>query len=506
MPTERSKLAGALSTLRELQQGGRSVFRSNEFTRLQRERLVRQGYLLKVMRGWLLSTSPGTDAGDSTPWFTSFWGFVAAYCENRWGEAWHLAPESSLLLQVEDRTIPRQLLVYSPKAGGNPIDLPFQCSLLAIKPTRKTRDDEVTVVDGLRVLPVEVALARLPESSFKTRSREIQTALATLVDVPRLLRIVLENSQPIVAGRLAGALRHLGRDDDADEIIKAMRSAGHDTREANPFADVRRLVTWRTETSPLATRIEALWADLREDVLQNFPDPPGRPQDIAAYLTQVDDCYSVDAYHSLSIEGYRVSNELIEKVRAGSWDADGADKGNRDAMAAKGYAQAFAVVRASVERILKGEDAGVVARAEHQTWYRELFAPSVAAGLLEARDLAGYRSEPVFIRTSRHVPPRAEVVSEAMSFLFKLLETEPEPAVLAVLGHWLLGYIHPYRDGNGRVARFLMNTMYAAGGYPWMVIRVEDRNEYMAALEAASIDHDIVPFARFLGERALGDE
>ena len=50
--------------------------------------------------------------------------------------------------------------------------------------------------------------------------------------------------------------------------------------------------------------------------------------------------------------------------------------------------------------------------------------------------------------------------------LFELLENEIEPSVRAVLGHWLFGYIHPYPDGNGRIARFLMNVMLASGGYP----------------------------------------
>jgi Fic family protein len=35
-----------------------------------------------------------------------------------------------------------------------------------------------------------------------------------------------------------------------------------------------------------------------------------------------------------------------------------------------------------------------------------------------------------------------------------------------VLGDWLLGYFHPYPDGNGLVARFLLNAMLAPGGYP----------------------------------------
>ena len=53
-------------------------------------------------------------------------------------------------------------------------------------------------------------------------------------------------------------------------------------------------------------------------------------------------------------------------------------------------------------------------------------------------------------------------------------------------------------DDNGRIGRFLMNTMMASGGYPWTVIPVTDRNAYVNALEKASVREDIVPFAEFL--------
>lgn len=99
------------------------------------------------------------------------------------------------------------------------------------------------------------------------------------------------------------------------------------------------------------------------------------------------------------------------------------------------------------------------------------------------------------------MPPRSEAVRDAMPTLFAIFGEESEPSVRAVLGHWLLGYIHPYPDGNGRMARFLMNAMLASGGYPWTVIRVEDRDEYLTALERASVSTDIVPFANFIAER-----
>ena len=150
---------------------------------------------------------------------------------------------------------------------------------------------------------------------------------------------------------------------------------------------------------------------------------------------------------------------------------------------------------------MTGADAAKLVRGAHRDWYRELFLPCVAAGLIEVQALAGYRTHFVYLQGSRHVPLRWEVVPDAMEAMFDLLEGEQKPAVRIVLGHWLFGYIHPYPYGNGRMARFLMNTMLASGGYPWTVIRVEDRAAYMKALESASVEMNIGPFATFLAER-----
>ena len=85
-----------------------------------------------------------------------------------------------------------------------------------------------------------------------------------------------------------------------------------------------------------------------------------------------------------------------------------------------------------------------------------------------------------------------------MPTLFDLLMEEDNPAVRVVLGHFIFVYIHPYFDGNGRMGRFVMNLMLAAGGYPWLIVPIERREEYMQALEAASVKGDIKPFTLFL--------
>ena len=168
-------------------------------------------------------------------------------------------------------------------------------------------------------------------------------------------------------------------------------------------------------------------------------------------------------------------------------------------MAAKGYWDAFQAVERSISRILEGENPGVVADTDHGEWYRELFGPSVAAGLLKPSDLAGYRNHQVYIGGSMHTPLNKEAVRDAMPVLFELLAAESEASVRVVLGHFIFVYIHPYMDGSGRMGRFLMNAMLASGGYPWTVIPVEQRDKYMHALEQASVGQDIEPFARFLG-------
>jgi Fic family protein len=85
--------------------------------------------------------------------------------------------------------------------------------------------------------------------------------------------------------------------------------------------------------------------------------------------------------------------------------------------------------------------------------------------------------------------------------LFDLLKEEPEPSVRAVLGHFIFVYIHPYMDGNGRIGRFLMNVMLASGGYSWTIIPIESRDQYMDALEKASVEQNILPFTEFIAKQ-----
>lgn len=503
MPTPNEKLAASLAVLQELQKGGRRVFQSKEFTKLHRGRLHRNGFLQEVMKGWLISSSPSAREGDSTPWYASFWEFCALYCNDRFGDEWHLSPEQSLLLHAENTVIPVQVIVYSARGANNIVRLLFGTSLYDLKQAEMPPRADVTIRDSLRLFSPAAALVKVPAAFFVRHPIESQVALASIADASDVLRRLLDGGHSVVAGRLTGAFRRIGRAAVADEIIVTMKAAGYDVRETDPFTQQQTFGALRATAAPIVGRLQAMWEAMREPVAEAFPKSPGLPHDKAAYLRFVDDIYKSDAYHSLSIEGYRVTPELIERVRSGSWDPDhhDDDRQGRDALAARGYWQAFQVVKSSVTEIIAGANPGSLVRTAHRDWYRELFQPCVAAGLLRASALAGYRNDAVYLRTSRYVPPRWEAVRDAMPALFDLIEQEPEPGVRAVLGHWLFGYVHPYPDGNGRMARFMMNAMLASGGYPWTIIRVEDRDAYLSALDSASINLDIQPFAHFIAER-----
>lgn len=499
-PAQR-RLTNALHSLKALQERGQVVVQSEQLERRQREALLKAGFLRRVVKGWYLVSSPTDTPGDTTPWFAAMRHFVADYCTARFGDAWHVAPAYSILIHTGATTLPAQVIVHAPDGGNKSLELPGGCSLLTYK-TALPSGDKMDVRSGLRVLTLPAALVRVPELFFRTAATDAQIALAALPNASDLNRELLAGSHSVVAGRLAGALRAVRRPQLADDVLSTMRAAGYTLQESNPFASDPPVLGSARPASPYVHRLQLMWRGMRGEVVRHMPEAPGLPADIDAYLADVQEQYRADAYHSLSIEGYRVTDALIERVASGVWNPaqHATDNDARNTMAAHGYWRAFEAVHQSLRRILAAEPPGEIARAEHGVWYRALFSPSVTAGIISATDLAGYRNAPVYIKNAAHVPPSRDAVREMMPALFDLIADEPSAAVRAVLGHFLFVFIHPYMDGNGRIARFLMNAMLTSGGYPWTIIRLDSRDRYMEALDAASARSDIGPFAQLVAD------
>ena len=283
-------------------------------------------------------------------------------------------------------------------------------------------------------------------------------------------------------------------------LKKELSQIGWPIQEINPFDQEPSEISYQAFQSPYAARVHALWGRFRPIVLKHFPKAPKISSDINKALEKITEVYVQDAYNSLSIEGYQVTEGLIQKVEQAKWrpDLDMSDRGQYNALAARGYYESFLEVKKTVEKILEGGKAGELVAHDLQKWYQKLFHPMVQAGILSASDLFGYRRQQVYIRSSRHLPPAKEYLTDAMDALFQLFKEEEHAAVRAVLGHFIFVFIHPFMDGNGRIGRFLMNVMLVSGGYPWTIIRVSNREQYMEALERASVDGDILPFVQFI--------
>jgi len=500
MAAPNEKLAQSLAELATLQDQGARVIRSNQLTRTHRERLKKGGFLQEVFKGWYLPSRPGEPLGSTSAWFASMRNFISGYCDDRFGNDWHLSPEQSLQLRSGERALPRQLQIWTKGGNNQLVPLPHGCSLFLYRAPGLLPSTAEPDEGGLRLVELAPALVAVGAGFFQQQTVAARISLGMVEDLTALLTVLLDGSHSVVAGRLAGAFRALGGAASADNIVKTMRSAGYVVNEASPFDVAPPALPGGRPESPYVQRLRVTWEQMREVVLGHLPAPSSLPTDIGAALKDIEARYVSDAYHSLSIEGYRVTPALIERVRSGNWNPDGMDKDARDAMAAKGYFEAHTEVTAFIERQLKSSSPTYAVRDALSSWHRALFSLSVQAGLLKPSDLAGWRNDQVYIRGAMHVPLSKEAVRDCMPVLFELIAAEPHPGVRAVLGHFFFVYIHPYMDGNGRLGRFLMNAMLATGGYVWTVVPVEQRKPYMEALEKASTGHDITEFSALIGQ------
>ncbi|MCB0845963.1 MAG: Fic family protein [Bacteroidetes bacterium] len=76
---------------------------------------------------------------------------------------------------------------------------------------------------------------------------------------------------------------------------------------------------------------------------------------------------------------------------------------------------------------------------------------------------------------------------------------EANPILLAAEFHYKFIRIHPFDDGNGRTARILMNFILMQFGYPPVIIKTEDKENYFAALRQADAGQ-IAPFIEYIAQ------
>lgn len=352
----------------------------------------------------------------------------------------------------------------------------------------------------------ETILLMLPLNFLRDHLGEVALWLKSLViSRPSLTEAYRERPRPVVLKRIEHIARDVGNERLADllgRVISEEQSVriGRDRTGVGQALVVPPLVAHaETTRQPWLDHLRVAIRDSREQVgaILETLDGTTPPHDLDAVLSGAREARACDAYHSSSIEGYRLSLDEVTLLLGGGAPGERAVEDVRSRLAILGYGMAFDDLLARVEE----RDAVVRLTGELALdLYADLFGPSVAAGIVEAEEVRGWRPGPVFIRDALFVPPSHEKVPRMIAMLFDELDgIERSNGLLrGILAHLWFVWIHPFPDGNGRVARFLMNAALLAGRLPWLTIRVEQRTEYFAALRRAQVDEDYRPLARLI--------
>ena len=197
-------------------------------------------------------------------------------------------------------------------------------------------------------------------------------------------------------------------------------------------------------------------------------------------------------YTSNALEGNSLTESETKVVIEDGLTIEG--KPLREVYEAVGHAQAFDYVHQIIEKPLLTEDDILMM---HQLFYRQIDS-----------DKAGkYRHIKVFISGSHYGVTPVEKIQQEMSKLvdwYNKNENLLHPIELAAILHQRFVFIHPFIDGNGRVARLLMNLALLRNGYTIAIIPAILRHEYIASLEVAHKDKNV--FVDFVADRVINTQ
>jgi fido (protein-threonine AMPylation protein) len=112
-----------------------------------------------------------------------------------------------------------------------------------------------------------------------------------------------------------------------------------------------------------------------------------------------------------------------------------------------------------------------------------------------------YKSRPNHVRTASgeifHYATEAETPAMMKDLVdwFNAESTKSalSPIELAALLHYRYIRIHPFEDGNGRIARLLVNYVLLRFDYPMIIIQTKDKNNYLGALNLCDVESGLEP-------------
>lgn len=201
-------------------------------------------------------------------------------------------------------------------------------------------------------------------------------------------------------------------------------------------------------------------------------------------LKQLKEYYRIGlTYTSNALEGNSLTETETKIILEDGLTIGG--KPMRDHFEALGHSEAYDLLYSLGQE--KGFTEEQIKKLHYLFYYR-----------IDKKNAGTYRTEKVFISGSKYTLPAPEKVPNLMEEFVQTYGTQTpqnHPVVWAALAHKNFVFIHPFIDGNGRVARLLMNVLLMQSGYTVAIIPPIARAEYIKDLEKAHTnDTDFIIF------------
>lgn len=196
-------------------------------------------------------------------------------------------------------------------------------------------------------------------------------------------------------------------------------------------------------------------------------------------------------YHSNAIEGNTLSMSETKAVLEDGITIGG--KSLREHLEAVGHSHAIDYMEALVQR-----DEALTERT-----LKEIH--NLILRNIDGANAGTYRRMNVLISGAGHIPPPAERVPERMDAFFQWYGAARDtmhPVEFAARVHADFVNIHPFKDGNGRTARLIMNFELMRAGFPTVIVPVDARPDYYRNLDIAATQGDYLPFVMQIAELA----
>lgn len=198
-------------------------------------------------------------------------------------------------------------------------------------------------------------------------------------------------------------------------------------------------------------------------------------------------------YHSNAIEGNSLTLGETRAFLLEGLTANG--KPIKDHLDIRGHDDLITFLEFFIQRKERLTEAAI--REMHRILLKEPYETDAitADGRIVKKkvNLGEYKREPNGVRMGSGQIHQYTLPEDVSSEMAKLIDWyrqqeasgDSHPVLFAALFHHRFVSIHPFDDGNGRMARILMNLILMRSGFPPVVIKLQDRESYVAALRRA---------------------